>query len=162
MKIINFLQNAIIWAIIFAVVDYCGFIKEACLVLFGSFITYFAWGLILNLTPIGAYFKQQRAQIARPSFERHHIYAGMMVYFFCALGLVIFVLPIVNNFTDALCYGFLFALVVEGVFGFANYAWVNHYSAKLLLTGMLFGCIITSSMSFLMFWLKQIYIINLK
>jgi len=83
-----------------------------------------------------------------------------MVYLWCALGLMLFVLPIAQNIGDALLYGFLFALVVEGVYGFANYVSLNHYSAKLLLTGMIAGCVIISSMSILMFWIKQIYIIN--
>lgn len=136
------------------IASYFDVVNQVLLVLVVASFTYLAWRLISNITPLGNYLRQQGAKIIRSNFEPIHMYAGQMVYLLCALGLQIFVLPIVHNIGDALLYGFLFALVVEGVFGFANYASTNHYSAQLLWVNMIVGCIIISSMSVLMFLLR--------
>jgi len=157
-KVLNvFFTGFIGSGIIYGFAAYFGLLKQINLVIISALITFFAWVLIGNITPMANYYKQQRAQFIRLSFEPRHIYAGFMVYLLIALGLLIFVLPIVHNISEALLYGFVFALVVEGVFGFASYASVNHYSAKLLLTGMIAGCMIVSGMSVLMFWLSRLF-----
>lgn len=155
----GFIAGLVASLIISSIAGRLGLFKELGLVLVGASITFFVWGLIANMTPLGNYFRQQRAQFIRPIFESSHIFASWMVYFWCALGLQFFVLPIVHNVSEALLYGLIFALVVEGVFGFASYSSVNHYSAKLLITGMIVGCIIISGVSVLLFWLNTLQLI---
>ncbi len=70
------------------------------------------------------------------------IWAAVLVYALIPLGIVLFVLPglpIENFFLPTLGKGFLFGIVLYGVYDMTNYSLVNNWSLKLAAVDIVWG-----------------------
>lgn len=70
------------------------------------------------------------------------IWAAVLVYALIPLGIVIFVLPglpVENFFLPTLGKGFLFGIVLYGVYDMTNYSLVNNWSLKLSAVDIVWG-----------------------
>ena len=70
-----------------------------------------------------------------------NIWYGILAYTFALIGLNLFVLPNIkkDKLKDSLKYGFVFGLVVYGVFDFTNAALISKWDIKLAMIDVLWG-----------------------
>jgi uncharacterized membrane protein len=103
--------------------------------------------IFLNLVMKGFYDKQLS------SFPRTlRLWSGLMAWALIALGVVVLVVPRVENLPSAALYGAIFGLVLYGVYDFSNYAILKNYTLAMTLVDLCWGtflCTLTSIFSFL-------------
>ena len=101
--------------------------------------------LILDLLWITYYMNEQyRVQVKtiQKSDMKVNGIAGVFAYLLMVLGLIVFVLPQIRKdhaFVDSLIYGFLFGIVVYGVYDFTSAAVFKDWNMSLALIDILWG-----------------------
>ena len=68
-------------------------------------------------------------------------YYGIIAWIFIALGLYIFVFPLIYTYIDCITYGFLFGVIVFGIFDFTNMVIFPFYPLWLTFVDIISGCI---------------------
>ena len=83
------------------------------------------------------------------------MHGGLFAWFLLALGMVVFVLPKVNSATEAAFYGFLYGLIVYGIYNGTNYVVFNKYDYKIFLPDLIWGTFASTLIASIMFKFKN-------
>ena len=101
--------------------------------------------LLFDFAWIGLYMKnkyvEQIKKIQKSPIKVKFIY-GALAYALMILGLIIFVIPNIRDehrFEDSLKYGFLFGIIVYGVYDFTAAAVLTNWDIKTAVYDMLWG-----------------------
>ena len=84
------------------------------------------------------------------------LWAAGIVYLLIPAGVVLFVLPKVsaeNWVSESLGWGFLFGLVIYGVYDFTNYSLIKAWPVALTLVDFVWGGILCAGVSLVTAWL---------
>jgi uncharacterized membrane protein len=112
--------------------------------------------LAIDLTWLGVlmakFYKAELGSLARRSGEAMAPvwWAAFLVYVLIPLGLVLFVLPRVspdNSAAAALGWGFLYGVILYGVYDLTNYSLIDRWPWRMTLVDMAWGgciCAVTS------------------
>lgn len=112
--------------------------------------------LVLDLTYLGiimaGFYKSELGALARRSGEALTPvwWAAMVVYVLIPLGIVLFALPRVDAqrwLPSALTWGFLYGVVLYGVYDFTNYATLDRWPLKLTFADIAWGGVLCSVMT---------------
>lgn len=79
------------------------------------------------------------------------IHGGFFAWFLLALGLSIFVTPKANSTMTAAIYGFLYGLVVYGVYNGTNYVTLNKYDYGIAIPDLLWGSLASMAISVIVY-----------
>lgn len=82
------------------------------------------------------------------------MHGGAFAWFLMALGVQLFVLPLSENIYDSMKYGFLYGLIVFGVYNGTNYVTFNKYDASIFFPDMIWGLTVCTIVSALSYYLK--------
>ena len=82
----------------------------------------------------------------RPNFL-NKMHGGLFAWFLLALGLYIFVLPKSTNLFNAAFYGFLYGLIVYGVYNGTNFVTFNKYDYKIFLPDLMWGSLVSAGIA---------------
>lgn len=98
---------------------------------------------------MGPFYIRELGTLARSGAEGFApvVWAAVVVYMLIPLGIVVFVLPLVqerNPVKSALGYGLLYGLVLYGVFDMTNYALLANYSLKIVAVDICWGGFLNS------------------
>ncbi len=104
---------------------------------------------------MGSFYRTHMQTFFRFNMHNSHQILGLFVWFLLVLGIMYFVLPVATNLSAALLGGFIFGLVVYGVYDLTNYVVINNWSLTLTLVDLLWGCVVNSFMSGLIFYLNH-------
>ena len=80
------------------------------------------------------------------------LWAAFIVYILIPLGIVLFALPRVtqeNPVSTALLWGFIYGVVLYGVYDMTNYALVSKWSLKMSIVDILWGGAINSVVTYI-------------
>jgi len=75
------------------------------------------------------------------------IIGGLFAWFLMAVGIVFFVLPLSNSLRESIFYGFLFGLILYGVYNGTNYFLFEKYTKRVFIADLLWGIIVCSIVS---------------
>lgn len=112
--------------------------------------------LVLDLTYLGVimagFYKSELGSLARRSGEALTPvwWAAMVVYVLIPLGIVLFGLPRVDAerwLPSALAWGFVYGVVLYGVYDFTNYATLDRWPLKLTFADIAWGGVLCSVMT---------------
>lgn len=87
-------------------------------------------------------------------------WAALLVYILIPLGIVIFVLPLLRGDDPALhplVAGFLYGVILYGVYDMTNYSLINNWPLRLSLVDILWGGAINAVVTFVARLLDQVY-----
>jgi uncharacterized membrane protein len=95
------------------------------------------------------FYKDELGKLARVSNGtlKPELWATVTVYILIPLGIVLFALPRVsqeNPGSTALLWGFIYGIVLYGVYDMTNYALVSKWSLKMSIVDILWGGAINS------------------
>jgi uncharacterized membrane protein len=95
------------------------------------------------------FYKDELGKLARVSNGtlKPELWAAVIVYILIPLGIVLFALPRVtqeNPVSTALLWGFIYGVVLYGVYDMTNYALVSKWSLKMSIVDILWGGTINS------------------
>lgn len=79
------------------------------------------------------------------------MHGGLMAWFLLALGMYVFVMPKITSLWDAIYYGFIYGLVVYGVYNGTNYVTLTKYDSKIFFADLMWGCLVSSVVAVLMY-----------
>jgi uncharacterized membrane protein len=114
--------------------------------------------LAIDLTWLGVlmanFYKTELGSLARRSGEALAPvwWAAFLVYVLIPLGLVLFVLPRVTPESlpgAALGWGFLYGIILYGVYDLTNYSLIDHWPWRMTLVDMAWGGFICAVTSFI-------------
>jgi uncharacterized membrane protein len=110
-------------------------------------VDYLWLGVIMS-----GFYKGQLGDMARRagSSLTPNIWAAVIVYLLIPLGIILFVLPraATGGFPQSpLLWGFLFGIVLYGVYDMTNYSILKAWPLKLALVDILWGGVLNASMS---------------
>jgi uncharacterized membrane protein len=123
--------------------------------------------LALDLTYLGyvmaGFYKSELGALARRSGDALSPvwWAALVVYVLIPLGIVLFALPRVDGdrwLPSALSWGFVYGVVLYGVYDFTNYATLERWPLKLTFADILWGgvlcSLVTGFASFVDRWMR--------
>lgn len=90
---------------------------------------------------VGNFFKSQIGYIANiyeGSFKINN-YAAIFVYILMVIGTIVFVIPQVNSYQNAIIYGCLFGFLIYGIFDGTNLAFIKDYPLKFAMVDIAWG-----------------------
>jgi len=125
------------------------------LLFLGSWLLFFVVDMFWIRTIMGGFYKTEMNQFFRFNMQPIHQTVGIFVWFLLVLGLFYFVLPMSTSLSSALLGGLIFGLVVYGVYDLTNFVVINHWSLKLLLVDLVWGCFINSAMAGVIYLLNR-------
>jgi uncharacterized membrane protein len=124
--------------------------------------------LALDLTYLGyvmaGFYKSELGALARRSGDALSPvwWAAFVVYVLIPLGIVLFALPRVDGdrwLPSALSWGFVYGVVLYGVYDFTNYATLEQWPLKLTFADILWGgvlcSLVTGFASFVDRWMRS-------
>ena len=120
-----------------------------------SWVIFFVIDMTWITKIMGSFYRAEMGQFFRFQMLPIHQLTGAFVWFLLVLGIFCFILPQANSLQSACSLGLIFGLVVYGVYDLTNFVTINHWSIKLMLTDLAWGCIINSFMSGLIFYLNK-------
>ena len=103
-----------------------------------------ATALLLSLdalwlsTYMGPQYRKMIPRIQLDEMSPKLLYA-LFAYTLLVAGLNIFVIPNINKFNDSIKYGFLFGIIIYGVYDFTAAAIFNKWDIKLAVIDILWG-----------------------
>lgn len=80
------------------------------------------------------------------------------IYLLLAVGIVFFVFPRIhenNILSDSIIWGGLLGLIVYGVYDITNYTLFDKYNLSLALQDILYGCIVTAIVTYIVYHINQ-------
>jgi uncharacterized membrane protein len=100
------------------------------------------------------FYKDELGTLARVSNGKlkPELWASVTVYILIPLGIVLFALPRVsqeNPASTSLLWGFIYGIVLYGVYDMTNYALVSKWSLKMSIVDILWGGAINSVVTFI-------------
>lgn len=93
----------------------------------------------ITLAPIYL-VKFTEIQKEKPEFM-NKMYGGALAWGLLALGMALFVIPKSTSTISAAFYGFLYGLIVYGVYNGTNYVTFNKYDLSILIPDLVWGCV---------------------
>lgn len=125
------------------------------LLFIASWIIFFVIDMTWIVKIMGDFYRAEMGQFFRFEMLPVHKLVGALVWFLLVLGIFYFILPQATSLQSACFLGLIFGLVVYGVYDLTNFVVINHWTIKLMLIDLLWGCIINSFMSGLIFYLAK-------
>jgi len=101
---------------------------------------------------MAGFYRRELGSLARRSGDsvKPDIPSAIGVYLLIPLGIVLFALPHVSHehlVASSLLWGFLYGIVLYGVYDLTNYSVIKKYSGKLALVDILWGGALNSVMT---------------
>lgn len=84
------------------------------------------------------------------------MHGGALAWFLLALGMYVFVMPKATSLWNAAFYGFIYGLVVYGVYNGTNYVTLNKYDYKIFFPDLLWGSFVSTMVAVLMYNVNKV------
>lgn len=125
------------------------------LLFIASWIIFSVVDMIWITKIMGSFYRTEMEHFFRFQMLPVHQIVGAFVWFLLVLGIFCFVLPQATSLQSACLLGLIFGFVVYGVYDLTNFVTINHWTIKLMVIDLIWGSVINSFMSGLIFYLKQ-------
>ncbi|MBI5803123.1 DUF2177 family protein [Candidatus Pacearchaeota archaeon] len=131
--------------------------KEIIILFFVGLVIFLILDFIWLNYVIGDFFKSQIGHISNivSGQFKINLYAAIFVYVLMTLGLLIFVLPVSNSYSQALIYGALFGFVMYGIYDGTNLTFIKDYPLKFALVDISWGTFLVAVTNAALFFVKN-------